>query len=379
MNSVLTGLDVLVEDRLPELKSSRVGLLTNASSATRDLKSNVDALRGANIDIVALFAPEHGISGDIDHGNRVETLSDYRTGLPVYSLYGDTYRPTRDMLEGIDILIYDIQDVGARFYTYIVTLAFALEACAECKKRILVLDKPNPISGLIVEGPILDPTLQTMVGHGPLPIRFGLTPGELANFYNRELGIDAELEVVKLRGWLRSMWFDETELQWVPPSPNIPHLTSAIVYPGICLLEGTNLSVGRGTPLPFEIVGAPFIDGHALADSLNTLHLEGVKFRAISFTPGSDALANERCSGVQIHVTDRLAFRPVTMALHLISTVRRQCGEKFAWGAGFDRLVGDRSVRTKIDQGMNVDQIVNEWASDLEAFEERCRPYLMYA
>lgn len=380
MINISTGLDILLDEKCARLKGLRVGLLTNQSSTTHDLRPNVDALRDAGANVVAFFTPEHGLSGAVGHGDRIVDSRDERTGLPIYSLYGETTRPTRAMLENIDILIYDLQDVGVRFYTYTVTLALALEACAEYGTQVLVLDRPDPITGTIVEGPILDPSLQTMVGHGPLPIRFGFTLGELAHFYNRELDLNAKLDVVLMRGWRRPMWFDQLDLQWVPPSPNIPHPGAAMLYPGMCLLEGTNVSVGRGTPLPFEIVGAPFINGYELADSLSEAHMDGVLFRPLIFTPGSDVLANECCSGIQIHITDRQTFRPVTMAMHLLAALAGLYKGKFAWRErGFDRLMGDRCVREKIDRGERVSEIMNAWSDGLERFNEKRVTYLTYA
>ncbi len=376
--SVTTGLDVLLSDP-HALLGKRVGLLTNASGVTRALRLNIDALRDAGINLVALFSPEHGLLGAAADGAPVASGRDPHTGLPIHSLYGDTRKPTHEMLANLDVLLFDLQDVGVRFYTYTATLGLALEACAENHLPITVLDRPNPVNGIVVEGPVLDPTLQSFVGYGPLPIRFGMTMGELARFYNAELNIGAELQVIAMRKWQRALWFDETTLLWVPPSPNMSRLSTAIVYPGMCLFEGTNLSIGRGTTLPFEIVGAPWIAGYALADALNALQLDGVRLCPIAFTPTASKFPNENCFGVQVHVTDRNALRPVTMALHLLSTLRQMYPTQFEWRVEhFDRLMGDVSVHGKIERGASVQTIVDSWTSAQKQFSQQREKYLLY-
>ena len=271
---------MLLEDELWRLAHRRVGLLTNPTGVTKDLQTNYLRLCAAGVNLVALFSPEHGLAASAGECERVASGRERRTGLLLHSLYGAARRLTPELLADVDVLLYDLQDVGARFYTYTTTLALALEACAERGKTIMVLDRPNPVTGARIEGPMLDPALQSFVGHGPLPLRYGLTPGELAQFYNRTLRSGADLQVIAMRGWQRGLWFDQTGLQWVPPSPNMPRASTAIAYPGMCLLEGTNLSLGRGTALPFELAGAPWVDGEALAEALNGLQLEGVRFRA---------------------------------------------------------------------------------------------------
>ncbi len=377
--SVLTGLDVLMRDPHALLQNKRVGLLTNPTGVTRNLQQNIDALRAASVNLVALFSPEHGLAASAREGARVASGRDARTGLPIHSLYDSIRKPTREMLANLDILLFDLQDVGVRFYTYTVTLARTLEACAENQLPISVLDRPNPINGITIEGPILDPKLQSFVGHGPLPIRYGMTIGELARFYNTELKINAELQVIALEGWRRAMWGDETCSAWVSPSPNMPHISTAAVYPGMCLIEGTTLSIGRGTPLPFETVGAPWIDGHALAEGLNALGLDGVRFRPMAFMPTANRFPHENCFGVQVHVTDRNALRPLTMALHLLSTFRHMYPRQFEWHAdGFNRLIGDASVREKIDQGVSVSRIMDNWTSAQVQFNQKRDKYLLY-
>lgn len=377
--STITGLDNLLSSHLDLIRHKRLGLLTNAAGVTRQLQSNIDALREAGMDLVALYSPEHGLAAAAGHGVLIASTWDTRTGLPVYSLYGDTFKPTREMLSGLDVLLFDLQDVGVRFYTVAYTLAKALEGCVECGLPLLVLDRPNPIGGALIEGPLLDPTLQSSVGYGPLALRHGLTLGELARFYNQELHIGADLQVIPMQNWNRAMWHDETGLTWVPPSPNMPHPGTAILYPGICLVEGTNCSAGRGTPLPFEIVGAPWLDGYALAEEMNALSLEGVRFRPLTFTPTDDKFADETCSGVQVHVTEREALRPVSVGLYLIATVKRLCPDQFEWQVEhFDLLIGDGRVRAAMDRGDAVDTITDQWTQGQKDFAARRAAYLMY-
>lgn len=377
--STITGLDNLLSSHLDLIRHKRLGLLTNAAGVTRQLQSNIDALREAGMDLVALYSPEHGLAAAAGHGVLIASTWDTRTGLPVYSLYGDTFKPTREMLSGLDVLLFDLQDVGVRFYTVAYTLAKALEGCAECGLPLLVLDRPNPIGGALIEGPLLDPTLQSSVGYGPLALRHGLTLGELARFYNQELHIGADLQVIPMQNWNRAMWHDETGLTWVPSSPNMPHPGTAILYPGICLVEGTNCSAGRGTPLPFEIVGAPWLDGYALAEEMNALSLEGVRFRPLTFTPTDDKFADETCSGVQVHVTEREALRPVSVGLYLIATVKRLCPDQFEWQVEhFDLLIGDGRVRAAMDRGDAVDTITDQWTQGQKDFAARRAAYLMY-
>jgi uncharacterized protein YbbC (DUF1343 family) len=383
MMAVITGLDVVLTERPLFLLGKRVGLLTNSSGVSQRpeqlLRSNTLALRDVGIELVALFSPEHGLAGAVADAEPVAAGHEARTGLPVHSLYGDNLKPTAEMLRGIDVLLYDIQDVGVRFYTYTATLGYALEACAQHRVPLVVLDRPNPIGGERIEGPVLDPALQSFIGHGPLPLRFGLTLGELAGFYNGELGLGAELKVIPMRGWRRDLWFEDTGLLWVPTSPSMPHPSTTIVYPGMCLVEGTNLSEGRGTPLPFECAGAPWIDGLALAEELNGLRLEGVRFRPMTFTPSFWKFSNEGCQGVQLHVTDRDALYPVTIGLELIAALRRMYPAQFAWNARhFDRLMGDGNVRGQIDAGVPFQQMVAGWKADEERFRVRRERYLLY-
>ena len=383
---IQTGLEILLREQLALLKNRRAGLITNPTGVTRNLRSNVDALRDVGVNLVALFGPEHGFSAAAADATPVDSGRDPRTGLPVYSLYGSIRKPTREMLADVEVLLFDLQDVGVRFYTYTATLGLTLESCAENRVPLVVLDRPNPITGNIVEGAVLDPTLQSFIGHGPLPIRYAMTLGELAQFYNRELNIGAELRVIAMRGWQRAMWYDETGLPWVMPSPGIPQFATTITYPGMCFVEGTNLSEGRGTALPFEIVGAPVLDGYTLAESLNALKLAGVIFRPITFTPSASKHAGAECFGVQVHVTNRDAFRPVATGLHVIAACRALAPDHFeflptSWegrSPHFDLLTGDVRVREGLLVNQSIEALTRARANDLARFEETRKKHLMY-
>ncbi len=379
------GLEVLLADA-KRLSKQRVGLVTNASGVTSNLVCTIDALRDVGVRVTALFGPEHGFSSSTPDATAVASSRDARTGLPVYSLYGNTRKPTIEMLANIDVLVFDLQDVGVRFYTYTTTLAFLLEACTESQIPLIVLDRPNPIGGIVLEGPLLNPSLQSFIGHGLLPIRYAMTIGELARLYNRELEIGAELDVIAMKGWRREMWFDETGLVWVPPSPGIPHFSTTVTYPAMCLIEGSNLSEGRGTALPFEIVGAPWLDGHSLADDLNGLNLDGVRFRPITFTPSDNKHAQKTCHGVQVHVIDRDAFRPVKTGLHIIAACRAQDRHRFeflstSWEGKpphLDLLVGNSAVREGLQANRSVDTLMQGWDADAARFEKIRERYLLY-
>jgi beta-N-acetylhexosaminidase len=362
-----------------------VGLVTSASAATSFVTPAADALDGV-CTLAALFGPEHGVTAHAADGAGVSSAIDARTGLPIHSLYGETKRPTPDMLEGIDVLVFDIQDVGVRFYTYIWTMSYVLEAAAEHGMPLIVLDRPNPIGGQILEGPVLEPGYASFVGRYLLPVRHGMTVGELAQLFNAEHKLDADLTVVRAEGWRRSMWFDETGLPWIPPSPAMPKLETATVYPGTCLLEGTNVSCGRGTATPFESIGAPWIDGHRLASALNDLSLPGVRFRPTFFTPSASQYAGQTCQGVYLHVLDREAFRPLCAGLHVVSTIVALWPTPFEWRETswegrpphFDLLIGNGWVRECVDEGCSVAEIAARWQTALGQFEALRRQYLLY-
>lgn len=383
---IYTGLEILLSEELSLVHNARVGLVTNPTGVARDLRANIDALRARNVNLVALFGPEHGFAASAADGAAVESSRDSRTGLLVHSLYGKIRKPTPEMLRDVDILLFDLQDVGVRFYTYTATLGLALEACKENRVRLILLDRPNPINGSAIEGATLDPKLASFIGHGPLPIRYGLTLGELAQFYNAELDIGADLHVVAMRGWEREMWYDETGLTWVSPSPGIPNVSTTITYPGICLVEGTNLSEGRGTALPFEVVGAPWLDGFALAQWLNALRLDGVIFRPTAFTPCSSKHAGEECYGVQLHVTDRDAYRAVETGLQVVGACRAQNPDRFeflksSWEGKpphFDLLAGTAQAREGLSAHQPVSEMIALWEDEMTAFDEKRSKYLLY-
>lgn len=384
--SAMTGLQALLADRRALLKGRRVGLVTHPAAVLPDLTAAVDALRQAGVRLTALFGPEHGFGGAAADGLPVPDAVDPRTGLPVYSLYGKVKAPTAAMLAEVDVLVFDMQDVGVRFYTYLSTLFYVLSGAAKAGCPVIVLDRPNPIDGLTLEGPPVQPGYESFVGVAPLPIRHGMTLGELARYLCAEFAIDAELTVVPVHGWRRAQWFDETGLPWVPPSPAMPHLSTATLYPGLCLVEGTNLSEGRGTALPFELCGAPWLDGYELAAALNQLDLPGVRFRPLTFEPSASKHAGQLCQGVQVHVTDRCRLRAVELGLHVIAACRSQAPDRFqflptSWEgqpAHLDLLMGGPATRQGLLAGEPLAALVSAWAGDLAVFAELRRRYLLY-
>jgi uncharacterized protein YbbC (DUF1343 family) len=387
LRSVLAGIDVLLGQRLDLIAGRRVGLISNVSGVTHDLISDVDALRRSpDVQLVALFSPEHGFSAVAADGAAVGSAVDTRTGLPVHSLYGLVHRPTARMLAGLDVLVFDIQSVGVRFYTYLTTLLYTMQAAAEHGLAFIACDRPNPLGGEVLEGPVLERGFESFIGPGPLPIRHGMTVGELARLYNEAWGVGCDLTVVPCAGWQRQMWFDDTRLPWVLPSPAMPWPDTALVYPGTCLIEGTNLSEGRGTALPFHLVGAPWVDGWRLAEVLNQLDLPGVRFRPAVFQPTADKYADQRCGGVQLHVTDRRAFRPVTAGLHLLANVRALYRDEFAYTRGaedrerlhIDLLTGTDRVRRALDDGLSVTELVASWTKELDRFSQVSHLYHLY-
>ncbi|MDE2879517.1 DUF1343 domain-containing protein [Candidatus Palauibacter soopunensis] len=385
VSAVRPGIDVLLADSSHLIDGRRVGLITNRSGVGRDGTSSIDLLHGyAGAELAALFAPEHGIRGTEAEGSAIDDATDEGTGLPVYSLYGETRSPTPEMLASIDVLAFDIQDIGARYYTYVSTMALAMEAAGGAGIPMIVLDRPNPIGGL-TQGPVLDPAFATFVGLYPVPTRHGLTAGELARLYRGAFGVEVELHVVPAAGWSADRWFDETSLPWIAPSLNMPSLESATHYPGTCLFEGTNLSVGRGTPTAFQVLGAPWLDGEAWVAEIGAVapSLPGVEVRAITFTPESPSdgrFGGEEISGIRLTVTDRSAYDPVRTAVAALLAARRLSGDAWEWRVRhFDRLAGSDRLRLAIDRGAPLDEITSEWAADVAAFEALRRPYLLYA
>jgi uncharacterized protein YbbC (DUF1343 family) len=388
---VRLGVDVLLARGGAPLVGKRVGLITNHTGisaftgAERTVPDNTIDLLHAHPDIalVALFSPEHGIRGTAAPGERVGSGVDERTGLPIHSLYGRTTRPAPDMLRGLDALVFDIQDIGTRYYTYVWTMALAMQAAGEQGVEFVVLDRPNPIGGELVQGNVLDPAHASFVGLYPVPMRHGLTAGELALMLAGELGrINVRLTVVPVEGWARAMWFDETGLPWVAPSPNMPSLESALHYPGTCLFEGTNLSVGRGTTEAFRQIGAPWLDAHELARRVTALALPGLAVEPATFTPASPG--DGKYDGVEVHgirltATDRERYDPTRAAVATLLEVRRMHADEFRWiDASFDRLAGTRRLRAAIERGAGVDAITAEWQPGLLEFMRMRKRYLLY-
>lgn len=381
---VKLGLTVLLKDQIEIIKNKSIGLITNSTGVNESLIDNISLFLGhPEIRLKSIFSPEHGLWGAIQDAIPINSSQFMQLDIMVYSLYGDTKKPTKKMLEDLDVLIFDIQDVGARFYTYISTMAMAMEACAESKIKFVVLDRPNPISGLIMEGNLLEPDFRSFVGYYPILLRHGMTIGELANFFNGHFNIGANLTIAKMEGWKRGMWFDDTDLFWVMPSPNMPTLNTAIVYPGSCLFEGTNISEGRGTTRPFEIIGAPWINPYVLSKKLNELAMEGVIFRPLYFVPTFSKYKDQQCGGVQIHVTDRDSFAPVNVTLNVIYTILKVYPEKFDWICNnekyfFDMLMGTDKVRKSLTEGVSVDDIISSWRDEFSNFCEIRSKYLLY-
>jgi uncharacterized protein YbbC (DUF1343 family)/CubicO group peptidase (beta-lactamase class C family) len=367
----LVGIDVLMHDQVDLLRGKRIGLITNATGRDAQGQSTIDVLFGEkDWQLAALFSPEHGIRGDLAAGASVDESTDQATGLPIHSLYGTTTRPTPAMLKGLDVLVYDIQDVGARTYTYISTLLETLRVGVP----VVVLDRPNPIGGAAVEGPVLDPRFTSFVGPAPIAMRYGMTIGELARYFADELVPSATLTVVPLRGWRRDQWFDQTGREWINPSPNLRSLAAATVYPGTVLFEGTTFSEGRGTDRPFDWIGAPGLDAVAWAARLNAAGLAGVRFSSAERTPDSSKHAGKLCQGVAIDIVDRARLQPVTMAVTMLATAPR-----FDYDAAtFDRLAGHDQVRLALQAGTPPAEIVASWQLALDGFKKIRAKYLLY-
>jgi uncharacterized protein YbbC (DUF1343 family) len=384
---VHTGIELLLaSDRL---RGARVGFVCNPASVDADLAHVADRLAATGgVTLAALFGPQHGFRSDVQD-NMIETPHgrDPLRGVPVHSLYSDTREPTADMLRGIDLLVIDLQDIGARIYTYVYTMANCLRACGRHGVPAVVCDRPNPIGG-IVEGACLVPGFESFVGQFPIPMRHGMTMGELAGLFNEAFGLGAALEVVSMTGWRRDMYADDTGLPWVMPSPNMPTLDTALVYPGTVLFEGTRLSEGRGTTRPFELVGAPWIDAERFARDMNAMDLPGVRFRPAVFEPTFQKHAKQPCGGCQIHVLDRAAFRPVLTGVALVEQFHRTNPEQFAWRPPpyeyehdrlpIDILAGSDRLRRQIEAGMPAREIAAEWEADEQAFRATREPFLLY-
>lgn len=388
---VKLGCERFLESETELIKGKRVGIVTNHTGVLPDGKHIVDALRAEpGVTISALFSPEHGIRGDAPAGAHVGHEIDQKTGLQIYSLYGEHTKPEKQMLENIDVLIYDIQDAGTRFYTYISTMALAMEAAVENKIPFIILDRPMIASGDLIDGPMLHDDVRSYIGMLPIPVLYSLTPGELAELVKQEYllpkGLEIDLRIIKLENYSRSMWYDETGLPWLIPSPNVQTIEAATLYPGTALIEGTNVSEGRGTQFPFQYIGAPFIDKTNLTDTLNKLNLPGVKFDPIDFTPkqlsfvSHPRFKDQLCHGIHVHLTDRNIIKPVEVGIAIACAIKKLHPEHLTFRAdgAFDRLTGDKNIKHLIEKGCGHYEIASSWKADLKSFSESRKKYFLY-
>jgi uncharacterized protein YbbC (DUF1343 family) len=378
---VRPGLETFLADVPASVRGKRIGLITNHAGIDREGRSAIDLMAShRDLKLVAMFAAEHGIRGLAAAGERVDDDRDATTGLPIFSLYlAEDRGPTADMLKGIDALVYDLPEVGGRTWTYVSTMALSMQAAARKGIPFVVLDRPNPIGGEIVEGALLDPAFKSFVGMYPIPARHGMTVGELATFFNKEFGIGVELIVARAVNWRRGQWFTDTGLPWRNPSPNLRSPAALNHYPGTVYFEGTNLTEGRGTDRPFEQVGAPWLDAAAVVKTMNARGIGGVRFEAITMKvePGAAKFPSLTIPAIRLTVTDRETYRPVRTALQLIDEIRREHPKEFAWGPSIDRLTGSDKVRRAIDGG-TLPALLEQWDRDAAAFRERRRPFLLY-
>jgi uncharacterized protein YbbC (DUF1343 family) len=373
---VQTGLDVLEAEKFVLLRGKHVGLITNHTGVDFQGKTTIELLAHApGVQLVALFSPEHGIAGHADE--KVASSKDPSTGLPVFSLYGEHLRPTDEMLQGIDALVFDVQDAGVRFYTYTTTMGYCMEEAAKRNIPFYVLDRPNPINGEIVEGPMLDPDKTGFVAYLPVPVRYGLTIGELAQLFNGEKRIGCELHVITMKNWHRNYFFESTGLRWIPPSPNLRTLKGAILYPGLEILQNAGVSVGRGTEAPFEEFGAPWINGEEVAEALNARNLSGVRFANQPYIPVSGLYAGQRCGGVGIRVTDREAVRSMRVGLEIATVLQKKYPDHFDVTKTIVLLGNDATVQ-QLKAGTPPEQIIASWSGDLGAFDQVRQKYSLY-
>ena len=393
MTRVKSGLERHVTEERSRLKGRRLGICCNPTAVDASFAHMVDLLCAVpEAEVVALFGPEHGIRGDAQDMISVDDVSrDPKTGLPVYSLYGHeeaSLKPTPAMLEGIDLLLFDIQDIGSRYYTYIYTMSYLMEAAGEAGIEVWVLDRPNPINGVDVEGTLVQDDYRSFVGKYSLPNRHGMTAGELALMFRDHFGVSCKLEVIQMSGWKRSMWMDETGLPWVMPSPNMPTLDTAIVYPGGCLFEGTNLSEARGTTRPFELVGAPYLDPDRFAAQLNGHGLAGVHFRPVYFSPTFHKWGREVCGGIQYHITEREKFRPFLAGVAVVQAALQQAPDGFSWREeayefvadrlAMDLLFGNITLREAMEAGASLTELEAGWQDEQQSFLRLREPFLLY-
>lgn len=389
---VKLGLDVLMESKIDLLKGKRVGVITNQTGMDSKGTHIIDLLYNAPaVKLVAVFAPEHGIRGDLEGGDQIDDQKDSKTGVPIFGIYGDTKKPSTEMLQNIDVLIFDIQDVGARFYTYISTMSLGMEAAAENNIEFMVLDRPNPITGTLVEGPVLEEPYESFVGVHPIALRHGMTIGELAQMFNEEgwlnNGVKALLTVIKMENWNRDTWYDELGLKWIKPSPNMPSPTTALLYPGMGLLETCNISEGRGTARPFENIGAPWLDNVAIAKILNQAKFPGIKMDTTSFIPiampgaaMNPEYEDQSCNGLLFTITDPHRFLSVAFGVQLICAIKQRHPDKFSWNSPRSPLLmfGNEETPKMIDEGKAAEDIIQAWQSKLEAFNNTREKYLLY-
>lgn len=384
MSGVLLGNEVLLREHLDELQGKRLGLVANAASVTGDREPVHRILaKHPRLRLTTLFSPEHGFHAAVQDALPVPDERDPGTGLPVWSLYGKAFAPAPKRLKGVEILLFDLQDAGVRYYTYLSTLFYCLKACARARVPLLVLDRPNPLTGARVQGPMLQSRYSSFIGIAPLPLRHGMTLGELALYLNAVSGFRAKLKVIRMKGWVRGMWFDETGLTWVPPSPNLPSFRTALIYPATSMIEGTNLSEGRGTSRPFVQIGAPWVDPAGLTYELNSLGLGGVRFGPATFMPTSDKHMSRICFGVELELTDRRAYDPVATGVAILKVLRKSYADKFAWrkeGRRFfiDLLLGTDLVRKGLEAGASIAGLRNPDPGATKRFLERRKKFLLY-
>lgn len=390
-NEFRFGVDQLISENLNLIKNKKLGIVSNHTALLSNGIHLVDTLHSLKeISITALFGPEHGIRGDNPAGVTITDGIDSKTGIPVYSLYGKDRKPTKEMLKDVEVLIFDIQDVGARFYTYISTLFYIIQAAAENNIQLIILDRPNPINGIYVDGPIRKPELNSYVGIASIPITHGMTMGELAELFAGEKyigeNLNVDIKIIKMKNWDRNLFYDSYHSSWIKPSPNIPSLDAAIVYPGTCLIEGTNVSEGRGTDAPFLKIGAPFVNSNRLTEELRNQNIEGITFEPISFTPieipgvvSNPKYKNENCNGIKILITDRDKFTSVKFGIILIAAFHKLYPNEFKFkNDSFDKLVGDSSIRQKINNGIPAEEIIQSYQNELNDFNELRKKYLLY-
>ena len=391
MALVKTGLEIVIENPLPELRNKRLGLLCNPASISSEILHAGDLLQKSYPgQLTAMYSPQHGFFAE-KQDNMIESdnMVDRTSGIPVFSLYGKTRIPTREMFDPIDVLLIDLQDAGTRVYTFIYTMSYCLEAARAFQKKVIILDRPNPIGGKQVEGNILHPDCKSFVGRYPIPMRHGLTIGEIALLFNEYFGIHCDLEVIRMKNWERNMYFQKTGLPWVPPSPNLPTPVSAMVYPGQVIWEGTNISEGRGTAQPFEIFGAPFLDLDKIRSMLPEAVLSGVVLRPVAFEPTSNKWANKTCIGFQIHILDSEKFRPYRLSLELLKAIIHHHEKDFQWKSPpyeyefekmpIDLILGNRKLREAIENNENLEQAETSWKNEIQEFISVSRKYHLYS